>query len=467
MNRALGLVVVVAVVSVGCGDNFDPAGLTAEQVHARLRLIPGVTVEEVSTEQEEYRYYVLQFTQPVDHHDPSLGTFQQQVSLLHRSSAARVPMIIHTSGYADYVLDRPVELTKLLAANQVSIEHRYFGGSRPVPTDWSKLTIAQAAADEHEIIVALRSVYDGAFLTTGGSKGGMTAVFHRRFYPDDVEGTVAYVAPISFGTPDPRYARHMSMIGGRGCRQAVQDLAVELLSRRREAMYARAESQTEHSYTRVKLGAALEAAIVALEWTFWQFSGDAGCEMLPPLTADDETLFAFLDKISPVSDSEDAKLAGAEAYYYQSHAELGYPDSCADYLAPYLRYSDSDYLNELPGPPPAHDSNAMRDIQEYVEEAGDRMLFVYGEWDPWTGGKFALGNASDSVLLTHKKGTHGAKIGHLELSEMELALTMLRRWTGVVPNPSRLHREHSAFDNWAERLPRVPPAVLRALHARK
>jgi hypothetical protein len=467
MNRALGLSVVVAVASSGCGDDFEVPGLSPGELRARLRMLPGVTVEEKATQDEELHYFVLQFTQPVDHTDPSQGTFQQKVSLLHRSDLARVPMVIHTSGYSDYTLDRPVELTKLLAANQVSIEHRYFGTSRPMPTDWTKLTIAQAAADEHEVIAALRTIYAGAFISTGGSKGGMTAVFHRRFYPDDVDGTVAYVAPISFGAPDPRYARHLSGIGPISCRQKVQDLAVELLANRRQAMYARAESQTEHSYTRVKLGAALEAAIVALEWTFWQFSGKPDCNSVPPTTADDETLFAFLDKISPVSDNDDERLRGSEAYYYQSYAELGYPDAGANYLAPYLRYTDADYANELPGPAPTYNSSAMIDIQEYVEDHGDRLLFVYGEWDPWTGGKFAIGEATDSLLLIVDDGTHWAKLANLKLSDRELAFTKLMHWTGVVPVLARVRREESAFDNWSERLPRVPSALARALRAPK
>jgi len=49
------------------------------------------------------------------------------------------------------------------------------------------------------IVADLAQVYpDAARVATGGSKGGMTAVFHRRFFPDDVDGTVPYVAPISF-----------------------------------------------------------------------------------------------------------------------------------------------------------------------------------------------------------------------------------------------------------------------------
>ena len=38
----------------------------------------------------------------------------------------------------------------------------------------------------------------------------MTSVYHRRFYPDDVDGTVAYVAPevIHGGAPEPASDRY-------------------------------------------------------------------------------------------------------------------------------------------------------------------------------------------------------------------------------------------------------------------
>ena len=49
--------------------------------------------------------------------------------------------------------------------------------------DWEVLDIFQAAADHHRIVAALKSIYSGARINTGHSKGGMTAVFHRRFYP--------------------------------------------------------------------------------------------------------------------------------------------------------------------------------------------------------------------------------------------------------------------------------------------
>lgn len=464
MNRALGLLFAVTAAS-GCGDNFGVPAVTPDELLAKLQALPGVTVREQPTEQTDYHYYVLQFTQLIDHDDPSQGTFQQEVSLLHRSDLPNVPMVVHTSGYSDTTRDQIVELTQLLDANQVSIEHRYFGDSRPKPPDWTKLTIAQAAADEHEIITALHSIYAGAFLTTGGSKGGMTAVFHRRFYPTDVDGTVAYVAPISFGAPDSRYALYLEKIGPVDCRQAVRDVAVELLSRRRPAMFEYAGLQ-DHTYTRVALGPAVEAAIVGLEWTFWQYHGVALCPMVPPLTSDDNQLFAFLDRVSPVSASDDTKIAFFEAYYYQSYAQLGYPDGGTDYLVPYMHYTEEDYAKELPTTvEPTYDAASMRDIDDFVEHRGDRLLFVYGQWDPWTGGKFAKGNATDSSVLIQPKGGHNARIADLELSDREEAFAKLRNWTGVTPQTARLRRAGKVLVD--PEPPRLPPALVHALTAPK
>lgn len=462
MSRAIGALVATLVVGTGCGDNVESRGLTADQLLAKLRDVPGVTVEMAPTQEDGVSYFILHFTQPVDHDDPSQGTFQQEVSLLHRSTLASVPMIVQTSGYADYNRGHLVELTTLLAANQVSIEHRYFGESQPVPTDWTKLTIRQMAADEHAIITALHTIYQGAFLTTGSSKGGMTAVYHRRFYPDDVNGTVAYVAPISFGAPDTRYDSFLDTVGPDVCRQAVRDVATEMLARRRDAMLARAQQQTSHTYTRVAIGPAVEAAIFSLEWMFWQYSGIHACDTVPAVTASDDELFAFLDKISPVWDCDDQQLASVAPYFYQSYAQLGFPDNGALYLAPYRRYSDADYENELPTPEPAYDANAMRDIDDFVEHHGEHLLFIYGEWDPWTGGKFPLGNAADTELLIEPQGTHGARIASLEASDRAVALAMLEAWTGVVPNLSGLRPGAGESDAM-----RMAPARVRALHAQK
>jgi hypothetical protein len=410
-------------------------------------------------------YYIVQFRQPVDHADPEGPSFLQRVSLLHGHLAS--PMVVWTSGYWDYYEDRRVELTTMLEANQISIEHRFFGTSRPDPADWSKLTIEQMANDQHRIVTALRTLYDGAFIAAGASKGGMTAVYYRRFFPDDVDGTVPYVAPLSFGTPDIRYATYLDTIGPPACRQAVRDFARELLANRRAVVldWAALDAVSSgHSYTRIPLGPAVESAIVSFEWSFWQYFGGTFCNRVPATTASDTAVLEFLDNVSPVSDNADERIGQFDAYYHQAYHQLGYPDDGTDYLEPYMLYTDADYLNALPAAMPEYDGSvAMRDIDAFVKR-GDRFIFIYGEWDPWTGGQFELGLATDSLRVAQAEGNHGARISRLDEPDHGAVYAKLRAWTGVEPlglGPRLVSSQPDVAS------PRLPPAMGRALRARR
>lgn len=464
MLRRPALSLVALACLAACGDNDTQS---PEAILAQLHALDGVTVEEASTSSTPYRYYVLRFTQPVDHDAPGGATFQQRVSLLHVDRDA--PMIALTSGYWDYYGDSVHELAQLLGGNQISIEHRYFGESRPSPADWTHLTIRQMAGDQHRIISALRTIYRGAFVTTGHSKGGMTATYHRRFYPEDVEATVPYVAPISFAAPDTRYTAFVDTLGPASCRAAVRAAAIDMLHLRRAALLARAQRQAAedgHAYTRIPIGPALESAITSLEWAFWQYFGVNYCTMVPSIAATDEALFKFLDKISPVSDNADEAIGRFEAYYHQAYAQLGYPDTGAAYLDPFLLYTDAHYEGALPAGVPAYDGGAaMRDIDAFIQGESARMLFVYGEWDPWTGGKYTLGQSADSLLLVQPQGTHGAQLGRLPEGDRDLAFAWLQEWTGVAPAFPQQRAARPSLAP-AAREPRLPPAMIRGLRAR-
>lgn len=467
MSRVLALFAAVGVFAA-CGDNIEvaPDAPSASALLNQLNALPGVRAEQMPTDAAGFTYIVLHFRQPVDHDNPSGPSFEQEVSLLHADTSA--PMIVHTSGYWDYYRDSPVELTRMLAANQISIEHRYFAESRPNPADWSKLTIKQMATDEHAIIAALQTIYTGKFITTGGSKGGMTAIYHRRFFPDDVAGTVPYVAPISFAAPDNRYTAFLDTVGPPACRQNVRDLATVMLRDRRTALEAKATAQAQdaskpHSYTRIPLRPAVESSIVSLEWAFWQYYGVNFCGSVPAVTDSDDKLWQFLDQISPVTDNDDAQVGLFDAYYYQAYFQLGYPDAATPYLTAFMMFTDADYAGALPTAQPTYDGGvAMHDIDDWVKTQGNRLLFIYGQWDPWTGGKFDLGQATDSLLLVKASGTHGSSISRLSTTDRDAAFAKLAAWTGVTP---QLLANTTAREV-EPRLPRVPPAIVRALSSR-
>ena len=158
-------------------------------------------------------YYEFLYEQPVDHGNPSKGTFKQRVLLGHRDFKA--PMVAILEGYGIYS-PMPSELSQLFNTNQLTIEHRFFNNSKPAgETPWEYLTLKQAATDQHEIIQTLRQkVYpDTRWISTGISKGGQTTVYHRYFYPEDVEVSVPYVAPINLEKVDPRLEKFLSKLG--------------------------------------------------------------------------------------------------------------------------------------------------------------------------------------------------------------------------------------------------------------
>jgi hypothetical protein len=425
----------------GCGGHGGPDPNAPAQMLAALEALPNVNdVTQMPTKQPGFTYFVLHFAQPVDHADPASATFLQEVSLIHKDLDA--PLIVQTSGYWDYYLDTPVELTDLLGANQISIEHRFFGASRPDPADWTKLTIEQMADDEHAIVAALSTIYDAPKLATGGSKGGMTSIFYRRFFPDDVAGTVPYVAPLSFGAPDTRYPAFIAQVGTADCRGAVRAAAVEMLQNRRAALESDATAEASdqgYTYTRVPIGPAVESSVVSLEWSFWQYFGIDECAAVPPVTATDDAMWQFLDAIAPVSASDDDSLAAFEAYDYQAYFQLGYPDDGTEsYLGSYEMYSDSDYAGVLPVgvAAPTYDGGAaMQDVASWLASRGDTMLAEYGQWDPWTGGELALGSAIDSSLYVEPEGTHDSNLEHLAASDETTAFGTLASWTGVTPMP--------------------------------
>lgn len=423
------------------GDPMTVAPLEAPQcpldIAERLASIPGLLVQEGSTPLPGYRYFELFLDQPADHNNPDGPTFRQYMTLLHRDTSA--PMVMYTAGYYNSIGAYRIELTDLLGANQLVVEHRFFGSSTPASGDWSLLDIEQAATDHHRVVEALKPIYGAPWVNTGASKGGMTAVYHRRFFPDDVDATVAYVAPISFGAPDERYLDFVATRGEASCRQALSDLQREALERRDTLVPMLETWASVGGYTFDRIGgveAAFEAAVIELPFTFWQYSGAFYCRLVPDVDEADNAVFAALRYFSSFWYPTDDCFEYFAPYFYQAHHQLGFPAVARDHLQDLLQ---TDALNLEEGLPPAgtapeYDGGAaMQDIADWVATNAQRILFIYGENDPWTAGAFALGEAEDCHIVTVASGNHGASISDLNDVDRALVDGLLHTWTGVRP----------------------------------
>jgi hypothetical protein len=406
---------------------------------AALKAISGLSVEEQPSTFEGYRRFILQFDQPADHNNPGGQRFQQRMVLQHRSADA--PFVLASTGYNIGVLSQFLsEPGELLAANELRVEHRFFTPSRPEPANWAHLTIEQAAADHHRIASALKPLYKARWISTGVSKGGMTSVYHRRFYPDDMDATVAYVAPESFGTADPRYLVFLEQVGDAACRDALKSFQKEALSRR-QAMLAKMKEQGDPpaniSYELLSPDKALETAIIDLPFGFWQYNGASLCPTIPTAASTDDEVWSFLDQIDGPAFWSDASFLRYEPYYFQAGTQLGYPAVADDYLAPLLLFPSLDVPATYVAPGPTKEMvfhpESMKDIASWLATEGRSMLFIYGENDPYSAAAFELGNAKDSYRLFVPAGNHGSEIADLPEADKKKALDALFKWSGVQP----------------------------------
>ncbi len=430
-----------------CPDPPKPP-CAATDLAGKLRCIPGLTIKPSSEPPRGYQRFDLDIEQPVDHHDPNGPKFKQRLILLHRSATA--PLVLSTSGYS--LSAGATELTTTFATNQISIEHRFFTPSVPAGSiPWDDLTIAQSAADFHHVWEAFKWLYPAKWANTGASKGGETSVFHRRFYPCDVDATVAYVAPLVFGLDDQRFVSFVANVGGAAyasCRTKLVDLSKALLNRRAELV----PKMDASKFTKLGRDVSFEHAVLDLIFAFWQYQPASRCNTLPAPTASADTLFAFMNDIGLLDGADDSSYDYFLPYYYQAGLELGLPGTYDQPFTSLLRFPGTYTLEAyLPmGLRPVFRPEAMPDIQSWVSRNGQRLMFIYGELDPWTAGAYDLGNASDSFKFVAPLNNHGSSISELRAADQEKALSTLERWLGVTrltapPPPVRFEARRRFF----------------------
>jgi len=404
-------------------------------IYGLIRDLPGVTLLAATVSTDDVTVLELALEQPTDHEDPTSPRFEQRLTLRHRDLGA--PMVLLTSGYANFYATTEETLTAGLQANQIAVEKRYHAGSVPTgDIDWTTLDIPQIAADQHRIVETFSAVYGHGWIGHGGSQGGLDALYHRMAYPDDLDGTVANVAHVMDSLADPRSLPFFTDSVEPACQAKLNAIRTALLTPeadgglREEAVRAALERTPDLHWTRVG-GAdrAVEMFIYEFPFVFWQYAGLAACEDVPdvarePDTAIDRALATW------AGDGSDEQLAEMGPYYYQVSHRHGYPllDATGtedllseDWRQPYT------FIPEDADAPPFEP--LASDLQRWLNEEADNVVLVYGELDPLTLFKPTLHSpAGDVREYTVPAGTHLAPISELRRADRDALWAAVRSW---------------------------------------
>ncbi len=345
------------------------------------------------------------------------------------------PMVFVTEGYSAN-RNSKTELSIILGANQIIVEHRYFGKSVPENLDWKYLTIEQAAYDHHKIVELFKKLYNSKWVNTGISKGGQTTLYHRYFFPNDVDVSVPYVAPVNLAQEDPRIYMFLNSVGTEECREKIKKFQRAFLTKRDEVRtLLMKDAEQQNIQFAWDYDFVLEYMTLEYSFAFWQW-GQTKCEEIPGPHASAEDLYNHMKASNPLYFFTEQAMKDFGAFYVQAYNEVGYYGYD---LAPF-----KDLLNEIKdgsnimlvpeGAKIEYNCSSMQKVNTWLQKEASNILYIYGGNDTWSATSIQLLGENNCVKMVKKGGAHGTNIRSFEGEEKELIYSTLENWLGLKVN---------------------------------
>ena len=408
----------------------------ADDVLSRLMALPGISdIQPLESDayQQKYAMYIEQQTDPKN---PEAGTFRQRVVLCHVGFDR--PTVIVTEGYfAEYAF-RPTyqdELSRLLNTNVICVEYRFFGKSYPEPCNWDYLTVENSLYDLHHVNETLRQLYTGKWIATGISKGGQTTMFYRTFFPDDVDVSVPYVAPLNKRLEDGRHEPFIAkQVSTAENRQHVKDFQMEVLKRKERLMPMFRKHCEEKGYTfRVPIEEIYDYVVLEYAFAVWQWG--TPMDKIPGTDATDEVLFGSL--IAMCEPNYFAEQTIYTSFNVQAARELGYYGYD---IRPFRKYlsikSAKDYMHRVMLPASfkdlKFDKTLYKKTRKFLKKNDPSIIYIYGGIDPWgasgvAGLKF-LKKKKNLKVYVLPDGSHSTRISSFPEPQRTEIINSIKQW---------------------------------------
>ncbi len=420
---------------IGLAGQVSAANDSLSTLVRHLRAMPQVydiTPMETKEFNEKYQFFV---TQPLDHSRPETGQFRQRVILSHLGFDR--PTLLVTEGYgARHAMNASYreELSKLFDMNILFVEHRYFLESTPDPLNWDFLTVENSAWDLHTINALFRTLYSGKWASTGVSKGGQTTLFYRAYFPDDVDFSVAYVAPLNRAVEDGRHEPFLRKVGTSKARKKIQDYQLRMFRRKETMMplfanYCREKQILFHR----PIEEIYDFCLLEYPFAFWQWG--TPLDHIPGKQSDEATLLQhLLDLCEPSYFSYESQYL---SFFVQAARELGYYGYDTKPFKKYLSIRTSeDYLRQLMLPGGLENMPFQpalyQKTHQFLLNNDPKLICIYGEVDPWTASGVTeptyFKGKKNLQLFIQPSGSHRTRIHTLPETMQTRLIGQIRDW---------------------------------------
>ena len=420
---------------------------TSQDLQNQLKELFGaknVTAVDSSSFTEFYQINVPQY---IDHNNKTKGQFLQRVRIGIASKNAINVML--TEGY-----DIPrmhmnpnfkMEVTSLLNANQILVEHRYFGESIPDSLSKKYLTYKQASADFHHINEKLKLLLKNKWISTGVSKSGDAALAYRFYYPNDVAATLVYGISLTTVAEEPRIEQFFDAKRSSESGKLINDAQLYLLKNKRTLLplFKKIIEIEKQDLKPWDIEVLYDYGVLDLENSFWQYyksMDDLKKEVnevidmetqrdeyklfeIPSKFEDRLVFFAAYSAIGNIVNK-------MKSHYYQAFSQGGYYGYNEKPFLPYLKL-DNYPLSIFAGEKTTFNPEFRQQQKKWTENMMQNVILINGTNDPWSVCKIVPSSEKDNLVISVANANHNLRLEDLTSEEMTKVKSKLSKWLNI------------------------------------
>lgn len=392
--------------------------------------IDDIIVSEIKAKDGFSECYKIMIKQPINHSDTTHGFFYQKVFLSHKSIDR--PMVMNINGYISFS-NKISDWTKVLEANQIYIEHRYFGESKPDIIDYEYLNISNATKDLHRIKEVFSDIYKNGWISVGISKGGLTALSYRYFFPDDVDATITLSTSVKTSKCDSSFYHYIdSLNSDQGCKNELEAFQELLLTRKVDILPHLKDYLLNKckQYSRLGLKTIYEIAVLEIPFSIWQ--NGKGCNSIDYSQTNSKELFDEMKSSLNGWFMTDDIFNLIDPYHFQALTELGH------YCYPVTRFSkllETDLSNLTPVQPvigvkTTYSNELMTQIKEWAQYSGKQIIYISGGNDPYSKHRITPKDNLDAKSFLLKDKNHNQVFSyHIDTYTLNEITHLIFKWT--------------------------------------
>ena len=398
----------------------------------QLASLANIKIINISRQGNKLRFELL-FKQSLDHENPNTESFDQRLIFFYSGKTDAVTEIV-TEGYSLDNIEETTYLSEKLDVNLLFVEFRYYGNSIPKSNKsnpFKFLNNTQQMHDYHKIRLELGEVLTGKWVSYGISKGALNALNYKQLYPDDVDLTMAIVAPINTEYENSKISDFIkNKVASKELREFVKQFQRIALEQRKIILPLFKSWAKDNNLTFNTVGGlpkAYEHAVIHFPLLYWQYEQYKEDFYSNSLVRNSEnnplSIFKRLAESSAFYFISDAMLQhDFKGFFYQTLTELGYYKANIDHLLDLLKEVKSSstqdfYFKDINT---SYNASNMKKLKTWLENQANDIIYIYGGHDPWVSCSITPSRATNSVRYTMPSMAHNVRIMHLELHHRKL-----------------------------------------------